>query len=246
MAELGPQTLGQLALPVDLNDGATFENFLPFGGNAQVIAALHAQLNQFTHEVDAAKGVSEQFIYLHGAAGCGKTHLLQAVANADSAGSLYLPLADLQEFDPVAVLQQAERSRRICIDDLHAVAGDTAWEGALFDFYNRAREARCCLLIAADVAPRALSLGLEDLRSRLSWGVVFQLEEPDDQAKADILALRGAARSMTLSPAVASYIVSRSPRQTGHLLAVLDLLSEASLVKKRAISVPFVKEVMGW
>lgn len=240
------RALSQLPLPVGLSDDATIDNFLVHGNSAQIVTALQAQFHELHDTGAPSSGASEQCIYIHGVTGCGKTHLLQAVAHLGGETSLYLPLAELREFDPVAVLQHAENSRRICLDDLQAVAGDARWEHALFDFYNRARAAGCALLIAADVAPRGLSLGLEDLRSRLSWGVVFLLDEPDDQAKSDILVFRGAARRMTLSPAVASYIVSRAARETGQLLAILDLLSEASLVKKRAISVPFVKDVMGW
>lgn len=240
-----PRKQGQLALPVELGDSATFDNFLSHGNTETVVAALRQQL-QGVNPADATAATPEQTIFLHGVSGSGKSHLLQAVAHADSEGSLYLPLGELREFEPTAVLQQAEQSRRICIDDIQLVAGNALWEEALFNLYNRAQAAGCCLLITADAAPRALPLKLEDLRSRLSWGVVFGLQEPDDVAKAGILALRGAARSMTLSPAVASYIVTRAPRDMGRLLAVLDLLSEASLVRKRPISIPFVKEVLGW
>lgn len=251
MAELDTQRLagnvpreqGQLTLPVELADSATFDNFLSHGNTGSVLATLRQQCGS-EHTAEGAS--PEQVVYLHGVAGSGKTHLLQAVAHADSQGCLYLPLAELHEFDPAAVLQQAEFSRRLCIDDLQYVAGQAHWEQALFDFYNRARAAGCFLLFSADVSPRALALSLEDLRSRLSWGIVYALEEPDDVAKAELLALRGSARGMTLSPAVASYIVTRASRETGQLLAVLDLLSEASLVRKRPISIPFVKEVLGF
>lgn len=232
-----PGTQGQLTLPVGLRDEATFSNFFAHGATQAVVDSLRRQV---------AGEREQEVMYLHGPAGSGKTHLLQSVAHLDSAGCLYLPLAELGAFDPEAVLQRAELSRRVCVDDLQAVAGDLRWEKALFDLYNRALESGCHLLVAADSAPRVLPLVLEDLRSRLSWGVVFHLHEPDDQAKADILALRGAARSMTLSPAVASFIVSRAPRETGQLLAVLDHLAEVSLVRKRPLSIPFVKEVLDW
>lgn len=240
-----PHEQGQLTLPVELSDSATFENFLPHGNTGSVLATLRQQLG--VEEAAAVSSVApEKIVYLHGAAGSGKSHLLQAVAHADSAGCLYLPLAELHGFEPTAVLQQAELSRRICIDDLQQVAGQAHWEQALFDFYNRAKAAGCFLLFSADVSPRALALGLEDLRSRLSWGLVYGLAEPDDAAKAEMLTLRGSARGMTFSPAVASYIVARAPRETGQLLAVLDVLSEASLVRKRPVSIPFVKEVLGF
>lgn len=229
-------TPGQLILPVGLRDDATFENYFPHAASAPALEAIRTQL--------ATDG--EQIVFLHGPDGVGKTHLLQAAAQADGEASLYLPLDQLAEYAPDAVLQQAEHSRRICIDDLQAVVGNPAWEAALFNVFNAARSAGAALLVAADAPPRGLALQLEDLRSRLSWGVVYALAEANDEDKAQILALRGRARSMTLSPSVAAYIVSRAPRGTAQLLVLLDRLAEASLVRKRPISIPFVKEVFRW
>jgi DnaA family protein len=226
----------QLTLPVGLPDSATLDNFFVHPAAAPVVRAVREQL--------LSQG--EPLIYLHGPSGVGKTHLLQAAANFDGQNTLYLPLGQLVDYDPVEVLQGAQNRQRLCLDELQAVAGRPEWDEALFHLFNAARAGGCALLLAANVAPRALGVGLEDLRSRLGWGVVYALPEPDDEAKAAILALRGAARSMTLSPAVASYIVSRAPRGLEQLLAVLDQLAEASLVRKRAVSIPFVKEIMGW
>ena len=58
--------------------------------------------------------------------------------------------------------------------------------------------------------------------------------------------LRAARRGLSLATGVASYIVSRAPRAMEQLLQVLDQLDKVSLAEKRALSIPFVKEVMGW
>lgn len=242
MAKLEPTTeqthavQNQLVLEVSLRDEATLENFFEMPSVKPLLQALRNQHSDG----------GESMIYMHGPAGTGKSHLLQAMAQADAENCLYLPLQQLKQYDPAEVLQQVELAQRLCLDDLHAVAGNTGWEDALFHLYNRAKERGCKLLVAADVSPRALDLKLEDLRSRLSWGVVFALEEPDDDTKARILSLRAAARSMKLSEQAATYIVSRAPRGTSELLALLDKLAETSLVRKRPVSIPFVKEVLGW
>jgi DnaA family protein len=101
-------------------------------------------------------------------------------------------------------------------------------------------------VIAGNAAPRALAVELADLRSRLSGGIVYRLAQPGDEDKAAILQFRAARRGLTLSNGVARYIVSRAPRAVEQLLQILDRLDRDSLVEQRALSIPFVKGVMGW
>lgn len=226
----------QLPLEVRLRDDATFDNYLALPAAAPLVRALAGQL-----ESDG-----ERVVYLFGPPGSGKSHLLQASCHLSWEQSLYLPLDELRSYSPQEVLQGVESMDRVCLDDLHAVAGQEHWEMALFNLYNSARQSGCALVLSADAAPRALPVKLPDLRSRLAWGVVYQVPRCDDEEKAAILQYRAARRGMPLSPEVAAYIVSRAPRGMEQLLSVLDQLDEASLVQQRALSIPFVKQALGW
>ena len=143
------------------------------------------------------------------------------------------------------MLQGVESMSLVCLDDLHAVAGNEAWEQALFHFLNRAREAGCRLLLAANAAPRVLPLSLADLRSRLSWGVVFQLPPQTDERRRAILEFRAERRGMVMSAEVSAYIISRAPRGMGELLELLEELDRASLRQQRVLSRPFVSRRAG-
>ncbi|MDZ7782607.1 MAG: DnaA regulatory inactivator Hda [Halioglobus sp.] len=226
----------QLPLEIRLSDAATFDNFLARDGLEPVLNALRAQLGP----------AGEPGIYLCGPAGAGKSHLLQACCHSAGADALYLPLAQLREYAPREVLRDLARLRLVCLDDLHAVAGDDAWETALFNLWNEARERGCRLAVSAHSAPRALPLHLADLRSRLSWGVVFQLNRLDDLEKMEVLRFRAQRRGLKLSPEVARYIVHRAPRDPAKLLGLLDQLDTASMVEKRSLSIPFVRRALGW
>ena len=228
--------LSQLPLPVRLRDEATLANFLATAAMKPLLGALRAQ----------ATGSGEAVIYLHGPRGSGKSHLLQASCHLAGRDAQYLPLADLGGYPARDVLQGMESLQLVCLDDLHAVLGRQDWELALFNLYNRARERGCRLLLAAQAAPRALALGLEDLRSRLAWGGVFQLNPANDEQKAAILVFRAAQRGIALGPEVANYIVARASRDMEALLALLDDLDHASLVEKRPLSIPFTRRVLGW
>ncbi|MFP3874219.1 MAG: DnaA regulatory inactivator Hda [Thiohalophilus sp.] len=220
----------QLPLGVRLRDAATFENFLP-ADNERVLAALHT--------ADAPS------IYLWGAAGTGKSHLLQAVchqAAAQDQRAAYLPLAE-PGLHP-AMLEGMEQFDRLCLDDLDAVAGNPAWETALFHVYNRLTAAGHQLLVTATGSPTALGIRLPDLQSRLGWGPVFQLQPLDDAAKRQALQQRAAARGLSLDDEVAAYLLSRCARDMGSLFALLEGLDEASLAAQRRLTIPFVREYL--
>ena len=120
------------------------------------------------------------------------------------------------------------------------------WAEALFHLFNRIRDAGHYLLIAADAAPRQLEIALPDLDSRLRWGVVLRIQALDDDGKLAALRARAYDRGIDLSEEVAQFILNRSPRQTGELFLLLDHLDQASLSAKRKVTIPFVKQLLGW
>ena len=226
----------QLPLEVQLRDDATLENFLAGPAVRPLVSVLAQQLEP----------AGEAMIFLHGPAGTGKSHLLQASCHVAGNRALYLPLADLGHYAPDDVLQGVEALDLVCLDDLHCVVGDDQWELALFNLYNRARQDNCKLLVASDAAPRNLGVNLADLRSRLSWGIVYRLAQADDEDKAEILRFRASRRGLSLPGEVARYIVNRAPRAMQPLLDLLEVLDKTSLAQQRALSIPFVKQVLGW
>ena len=226
----------QLPLLVQLRDDATLDNFLATDANAPLLEAVRG----------LSEGQGESVVFIHGGQGSGKSHLLQGACHLAGENALYLPLRELSVFPPEEVLSGVETLELVALDDLDVVMGQQAWELALFGLYNRAREWGCRLLMAAAGAPRTLEVELADLRSRLSWGVVYQLAAGSDEQKQAILQFRAARRGLKLGDEVASYIVTRAPRDLAQLLELLERLDRASLVGKRALSIPFVKQVLGW
>lgn len=227
----------QLPLAVHLRDEATLENFLFPEALLPLRISLESQ-----NEPEGEPG-----IYLHGGPGSGRSHLLQAACHAhDSGEALYLPLEQLYELAAEEVLADIEGLALICLDNLDAIAGRPAWEEALFHLINRARASHCRLLFSAAAAPRQLGIGLADLESRLSWAVVFHLPETSDTDKLRILQFRASLRGMTLSDEAAQYIFNRASRSLGELIALLEQLDRASMVAKRQLSIPFIRETLGW
>jgi DnaA-homolog protein len=227
----------QLPLGVGLRDDATFASFLP-GANASLVDRL-------AHQLDAS---GEPFLYLWGAPGTGRTHLLQAACHAASGRdlrALYLPLQELGHFPPL-MLEEIERLDLVAIDDVDAVVGRRRWEEGLFHAFNRLRDAGKRLVMAADAPPRQLPVKLPDLASRLTWGVTFHVQGLDDNERLQALQLRARVRGMQLPDEVARYILHRGPRGLGELCEALAILDRASLSAQRKLTIPFVKQALGW
>ena len=226
----------QLALAVQLNDEATLDDFC-WGNNSLLQQQVHQTLN----------GHGERLIYLWGIEGSGKSHLLQACCQAvsENQSAIYLPLKTLKEWGP-DVLEGLDEQAWICIDDLDATATDAAWEEALFHLYNRVRDnGQTTLIISGNLPPANMPVRLPDLRSRLSWGLVMQINELNDEDKIKTLKLHASRRGFELPTSVGHFLINRSARNMHDLHALLNRLDEASLIAQRKITIPFVKDVLG-
>ena len=218
----------QLALGVRLRADAVFESFAP-GLNAEVICAL--------------KNSGAGPLWLWGASGCGKTHLLQAVCAAAGETGAYFPLDRTLALPPEA-LAGFETCRVLALDDVGKVAGDRDWEQALFGLFNQASELGTRLIFAADAAPRRFDWQLGDWRSRAAACVVYQLHDLDEPGRMEALRLRAAQRGLELPQETAEYLLRRMARDLTSLYEILDQLDEASLVAQRRLTVPFIRHAL--
>lgn len=200
----------------------TLENFVA-GRNVELLAQLR-------HALDA--GAGERRLYLWGETGSGKTHLLQAaVEHARNKG-----LSAVYACGAVP-----EAAQVVAVDDVGIL--DEAAQVALFALYNRMRENGGMLLVSGMQAPAFLQLR-DDLRTRLGWGLVYQVHALSDAEKAQALQQHAQARGFELPSEVTTYLLRHGRRDLPSLLATLDALDEHCLRMKRAASVPLLKEVM--
>lgn len=225
----------QLPLGIGIRDDATFANYFK-GNNSHLLECLQ----------DCVAGVGEQFIYIWGVPGVGRSHLLQAcchVACQRQQHIAYLPLGDYQQLNPI-MLEGLEQLSLVCVDDLNAVLGKLEWEEALFHFYNRIRATTTRFIIVSDVAPGQLKCRLSDLQSRLSSGLIFQVQPLTDEQMILALQMRAYHRGLHISRDVGQYLIRHFPRNMRALFDILVKLDRASLIAKRRLTIPFVKQVM--
>lgn len=227
----------QIPFSFRVQQSYTFDNFV-VGNNQLVIEQIKTLLIAETNGL----------LYLWGEQGSGCSHLLQAAcqqAGVQRKTAIYLPMSEIRNLDP-EMLEGIEGVDLVCIDHLQAVVGDTAWEEALFHLFNRVLAKQTALLISGNEPPRGLGVQLPDLLTRLSSCSVFQLQPLDDDSRLSLLVSRAGDKGMELAPDVAQYILNRSGRCASQLLATLDQLDHSSLSAGRKLTIPFVKESMGW
>jgi DnaA-homolog protein len=229
------RTAAQLTLDLFAATRYEFDDFQAHG-NAETCRALTTW----------SKGGGARVIYLWGSTGTGKTHLLHsAVREVSRHGgrAIYLPLAELVEAGP-AVIDGLESVDWIALDDVDSCTANSAWENKLFHLYNALAAGETRLLWASRRSPASGLFGLNDLASRLSASLVYQLRELDDGDKADVLQRRAAARGLELPGTVVAFLMRYARRDLASLMATLDELDQASLRDGRALTVPFVRTVL--
>ena len=224
----------QIPLGLSLVSSSTLENFVCDRNEAAIDQLRNCALGD------------EPQLYVWGGHASGKTHLLQAACKlAADAGKdvVYLPLRELASIGP-DVLQGMEAMSLLCFDDVDAIAGDDRWEHALFNIYNQARSLGHHMIFSAAAAPAQSGIRLDDLVSRLGWGGVYQLQEPDDEGRLRIIQQQAQARGFAINDETGCYLLSRLPRDMQALMDFLERIDKASLEAKRKVTIPFIRDLI--
>lgn len=223
----------QIPLPLATVPSTSFDTFFTASGNENVVHALQAF---------AAAILDESQIYLWGDAQCGKTHLLSATCNTVAANGYRVAYLPAEYIESEGALEGLEECHLVCFDDIDTIS--PAAEIELFHCINRCRENSVRLLFAAAGQAESLSLTLPDLRTRLSWGPVFQVQAlPEDQLQAALMH-QLASRSLKVNNDVAVYLLNRFPRNITSLKKIVDLLDQASLKEQRKVTVPLIRQLI--
>lgn len=214
----------------------------------------HQRLDAFWPgtNVPALQGVSTiacgegAWLYLHGAGGTGKSHLLIGACRAAlEAGhaARYVSLASVPA-PRAAAVAGIRAEGLLAIDDVHALAGDGEAERALFDLYNRAQAEGARMLFAATAPPAEIGIDLPDLVSRLSMCTQYALRPLDDAGRRAMLRVLAGRLGLRLDDEVLDWWFARQPRDPASLVALLQRADRASLAAQRRITIPLLRELL--
>lgn len=221
----------QIALDIGLSTGPTLANFCA-GDNR---AALE-HLERLVHA--AAQARSAVPSYLWGPAGCGKSHLLQAVGEA-----LHAQGASVGWLDATRTTESPfnETWAAVLMDDVHLY--DARTQHTAFSWFVLAQTCQCPVLAAGNVVPAQLALR-EDLRTRLAWGQVIGLLPLAEAQRRSVLRHAADARGLFLGDEVMDFMLARFSRDLGSLMELLRSLDAYALQTRRAITIPLLKSML--
>ncbi|MCP3868467.1 MAG: DnaA regulatory inactivator Hda [Gammaproteobacteria bacterium] len=225
----------QLPLDISFKESASLDGFV-MGDNAHTLSSIR----------NCVRLQGERFLYLWGSKGSGKSHLLQAACSAGSQMGrriAYLPLELTDQFTP-EIMKNLGDLDMVCLDDVQLICGLKPWEEALFHLFNQLHDRQSHMVVSADRNHSELQIILPDLHSRLGGGLCHRLHPLKDQDKVQLLIIRAKERGLTLPLETAHFILKRTPRDIGSLLATLERLDLASLAAGRKLTIPFVKTLL--
>lgn len=214
----------------------------PASGLHDFVADNRTEIIQAVDHVMTASG--HEYLFIHGEAGTGKTHLLSAICQRAEHQELsfgYIPLRECSTLSP-EILDDLENREIVCLDDIEAISGIAAWETAVFNLYNRLRENNNRLIVTSRLGARQLPLALADLQSRLCWGISIPIPRLSDEHKKHILAMRASSLGMELPEETIEYLFNNHSRSLAALLEILAHLDTASLTHQRKLTIPFVRQ----
>lgn len=219
----------QIALDIGLATGPTLGSFCA-GANQAALSHLSLWAGGGTR--------SPVPTYLWGEAGSGKSHLLHGVREALRGQGEAVGWMDAQAGEPPAF---QERWTAVVLDDVHLYGA--VQQQAAFNWFVNAQTLLRGVVAAGQVPPADLPLR-EDLRTRLGWGHVFQLQVLSEPERLAVLRQEAQARGVALSDEVMDFMLRRFSRDLGSLMQLLGQLDGYGLQTQRPVTIPLIKSML--
>lgn len=233
----------------DLNVKYTFDTFITGASN------------RFAHA--AALSVAEKParsynpLFIHGDAGLGKTHLLQAIGNYvgdhyPDQSVLYVSTEKfLNEFvEAIRSNSRADFKRRyrnidvLLVDDIQFLEGKEGLQEEFFHTFNTLYQANKQIVLSSDRSPDAISTLEDRLRSRFKMGLITDIQPPELETRLAILRMRAEYETQPMPPDVLEFIASNVKDNIRELEGALIRVSAYASLNDRTLDVDLAREVL--
>ncbi|MHB1133532.1 MAG: chromosomal replication initiator protein DnaA [Chloroflexota bacterium] len=231
-----------------LNPRYTFDKFIPGNSNQMAHAAALAVADH--------PGAKYNPLFIYGAVGLGKTHLLHAVGHQVRARGLEVICVSSETFtnDLVAAIRERrneefrQRYRRadlLLIDDIQFIAGKDSTQEEFFHTFNALHESGKQIVLCSDRPPKSIATLEERLRSRFEWGLIVDVQPPDHAHRIAILREKALEQGLANLPAdVVEYIARVALNSIRELEGSLNRVLALASLTNRPLTVDLARAAL--
>jgi len=230
-----------------LNPKFTFERFVVGDSNRLAAAAALSAADQ--------PGAVYNPLFIYGGPGLGKTHLLQAMAHRLASAqrqALYVTSEQFTNDFVTAIAQnrQDEFRRRyrcpqvLLVDDIQFLAGKDRTQEEFFHTFNDLHGDGCQVVLTCDRPPRTVA-GLEDrLCSRFQWGLIADIQPPDEETRLAILQSKALEQRIDITPEVARLVADRAQDNIRELEGFLNRIAAYASLTRSPITLDIASQAL--
>lgn len=233
-----------------INKKYNFNTFLVGPSNELAHAACMAVASQ--------PGRQYNPLFIYGGPGLGKTHLLCAIGNAMlqanpqakiqycSAESFTNELIKAIRFDGISAFQEKFRHMDcLLLDDIQFLGGRERTQEEFFHTFNSLYNAGKQIVVTSDKMPKEIVYLEKRITSRFEWGLLADLQPPDEELKMAILHNKASERGMELGLNVAQFLARQSDSNIRSLEGYLTRLIAVSEIQGVEITMEMATKIIG-
>ena len=227
----------QLIFPFQINQKASFENFFCSPDNAELITRLN----------DLVVNKNADELIINGAAGSGKSFLMQAICNELSSSGkqfAFIPMNKAINMG-VEIFQNLASLDAVCIDDLQLILSKGEWEIALFNLINECQQSGCSIILSLGGNQSLEEIAeLPDLLSRIKRMEFMKLQAVQDEFLNQALDFVSQQLDINLEKTELEFLLKHQTREFSFLVDNLITLDKQAASLKRKITIPLIKETL--
>ena len=227
----------QLIFPFQINQKASFENFFCSPDNAELITRLN----------DLVVNKNADELIINGAAGSGKSFLMQAICNELSSSGkqfAFMPMSKAINMG-VEIFQNLASLDAVCIDDLQLILSKGEWEIALFNLINECQQSGCSMILSLGGNQSLEEIAqLPDLLSRIKRMEFMKLQAVQDEFLNQALDFVSQQLDINLEKTELEFLLKHQTREFSFLVDNLITLDKQAASLKRKITIPLIKETL--